>query len=397
MFLFGVVALWGIPPKRWLQQGWWLLGLAWVASYAISWFWSTDKGEWSAHLQVKLPFLILPLSFALLPRFDTKELRLFTLGLVLIISAGAIYSLSFFWTAGGEHLLFHYKYSHVLPTPVYNDHISYSTAVALTIAWVVYYLKQFHKKWQRILLMSLAVFLVIYLHILAAKTGLLAFYFFTLALIVYVCRKNVKRGLLLFAAVIALFFLAYLTVPTLRERIGNIYVTWRSYSSGERTGIYSDAGRIISYDIALRSIASHPLIGVGAGDVLAEMADGYQRWYPQVPKEQYLWPHNQWLTCFMVAGIPCALLFTLWLIAPLRQIRRNREGFYFLVVWSMLLVPLMIDVFLEVQFGVAVFLIFLLLQRKVMLDRYALANSENTSSLDQFHPDIPAQNRRIPG
>jgi hypothetical protein len=41
---------------------------------------------------------------------------------------------------------------------------------------------------------------------------------------------------------------------------------------------------------------------------------------------------------------------------------------YFIMVWLMLLVPLMVDVFLEVQFGVAVYLTFLLWQRKAMLD-----------------------------
>jgi O-antigen ligase len=171
-------------------------------------------------------------------------------------------------------------------------------------------------------------------------------------------------------------FLAFLTIPTLRERLGYSYVTWRSYRAGERHGVYSDAGRIFSYDLAIRSIAHHPIAGVGAGDVLHEMRDGYAQWYPQVSPEQQLWPHNQWLTCAMAAGIPAAIFFTLWLFAPLRRIKRNRAGFFFLLVWVMLLVPLLVDVFLEVQFGVAVFLIFLLWQRKAMIDAEPQLSSE---------------------
>jgi hypothetical protein len=102
------------------------------------------------------------------------------------------------------------------------------------------------------------------------------------------------------------------------------------------------------------------------------MHEGYTRWYPQVPEEQQLWPHNQWLTCAMAAGIPAVLLFTLWLVAPLRRIRWNRQGAFFLIVWLMLLVPLMVDPFLEVQIGVAVFLIFLLMQRQQICSEQSL-------------------------
>ena len=73
----------------------------------------------------------------------------------------------------------------------------------------------------------------------------------------------------------------------------------------------------------------------------------------------------------MAVGIPATILFILWIAAPLRLIRRNRAGVYFLLTWLMLLVPLMVDLFLEVQFGVAVYLIFLLWQRKAIRDSKA--------------------------
>jgi O-antigen ligase len=387
MMVFGAACLWGISPGRWIKQRWWLLGLSWVALYALSYFWSGDKGEWNAHLQVKLPFLLLPLSFGFLPRFTVKEVQFYTWGLGAIVLSGTIYSLSFLWSSGGA-ILFHYKYAHVLPTPVYNDHIAFSTAVALTIAWVLYYLPAYRVKWQRYILIALSLFLGVYLHILAAKSGLIALYILLIGLIVSYARQNIKRALSLVVLLICSIALAFVTIPTLRERIGYSYVTWRSYKAGERDGIYSDAGRIISYSIAIRSIGMHPLKGVGAGDVLHEMRSGYAKWYPDVTPKQQLWPHNQWLTCAMAAGIPSAILFTIWLIAPLRRIRRNREGFFFVIVWIMLLVPLMVDVFLEVQFGVAVFLIFLLWQRKAMLDAPMPESLEMPADLDQLYPNI---------
>ncbi len=363
MMVFGINALWGIPPKVWLQQRWWLLGLGWVALYALSYFWSADKQMWGEHLQVKLPFLLLPLSFALLPAFSASDLRIYTCGLAAIMLSGALYSTSFLWRMDTAAIVESYKYAHVLRTPVYNDHIAFSTAVAVSIAWLAYAMPLFARRAHRAALLVVCGALAVYLHVLAAKTGLAALYIFLLACLAWQIRRNFRRGIMLLIGGVVCAALAFFSLPTLRERAGYSYVTWRSYRMGERHGIYSDAGRVISYNIALRSIAAHPF-GVGAGDVLQEMRAGYAKWYPQVEEDQKLWPHNQLLTCAMAAGIPAALLFILWLMAPLRRLSRNRKGFFFGIVWAMLLVPLLVDPFLEVQFGVAVFLIFLLMQHK---------------------------------
>jgi O-antigen ligase len=365
MMLFGITALWGISPRQLLKQRWWLFGLGWVALYALSYFWSADKGEWNAHLQVKLPFLLLPLSFALLPPFTAKDWRIYTWCLSLFMLAGGAYSISFLWRADADHLFSQYLvFAHLLPTPMYDDHIAFSSAVALTVAWIVYWLPNLPERWERIVLGIICCLLIIYLHVLAAKTGLIALYIFLLGYMVYQLRNSWKKGLVILLAIAGFLTVALVSLPTLRARINYSYTTWRSYRMGERDALYSDASRMISYDLALKSITKHPLGGVGAGDVLHDMHEEYSRWYPQVPEEQQLWPHNQWLTCAMAAGIPAVLLFTLWVAAPLRRIRWNRQGAFFIIVWLMLLVPLMVDPFLEVQIGVAVFLIFLLVQRQ---------------------------------
>jgi O-antigen ligase len=235
------------------------------------------------------------------------------------------------------------------------------------VAWAVFYRPYLERGWQQWVLLGLAFFLGVYLHVLAAKTGLISLYILLAGLAVYNIRRSPRKGVLMLLAMIVGVAAAFTFLPTLRERAGYSWVTWRSYIRGERSGIYSDMGRLFSYDIAGRSIAAHPVLGVGAGDVMEEMKEGYVKWYPQVPEAAQLWPHNQFLTCAMAVGIPAAIFFVLWITAPLRLVRRNREGFYFILVWLMLLVPLMVDVFLEVQFGVAVFLIFLLWQRQTLI------------------------------
>lgn len=367
MFLFGVNALRDMPLRRWFSKKWWLLGLVWVALYAASWFWSTDKGAWGALFQVKLPFLFFPLAFSFIQPWTARELRIYTLLLNGFILLGAGYSISFF-VRDPQAFIHGYKYSHTLPTPAYNDHIAYSTAVAATIAWNFYAVRLWVKPLHKLLLMLAVVILTLYLHLLAAKTGLLALYVFLLCyFIYYTVVRSFKKGLLIGVLIAGCIAGAYRFIPTFHERINYMYYTWQRINEGERTGLYSDMGRVISYDIALKLVRQDPAAGVGAGDMLAEMNKGYDRWYPNVSPDQRLIPHNQFLTIALAVGIPGLLFFIWWIVAPLRRIRRTREGFFFGAMWLLLLVPLFTDPFLEVQFGVFVYLFFFLMQRSLLL------------------------------
>ncbi len=364
MFLFGVNALRDVHPREWLKQRWWLIGLIWIALYAISWFWSSNKEEWNAHFQVKLPFLFLPLAFTWLDPWSPRQLRVFTIIFSGMMMIGVLYSLSFMIRDPDTYLT-GYKYSHTLPTPAYNDHIAFSTCIAVCIAWCAYSWRYWNSRLSKALLVAVMLLLGIYLHVLAAKSGLLAFYLFLCCYIIYQLASNWKRALLMLMIVGLGGTIAYTFIPTLRERIDYTMYSYDRYKLGERSGLYSDVGRIISYNLALKLIEKHPLTGTGAGDVLDEMSREYPKYYPQVSQDQYLYPHNQFLTTAVAAGIPAALALIWWLCIPLVKIRRNREGFFFLAFWLMLLIPLLVDPFLEVQSGVFVYLFFFLMQRSV--------------------------------
>jgi hypothetical protein len=83
-----------------------------------------------------------------------------------------------------------------------------------------------------------------------------------------------------------------------------------------------------------------------------------------VQQQDILLPHNQFLIVALGCGVPALLVFTLWVFMPLRQLRRNRASFFFLMVWLILFLQLAIEPVFEVQYGVFVYLFFLLLFRK---------------------------------
>ena len=125
-------------------------------------------------------------------------------------------------------------------------------------------------------------------------------------------------------------------------------------------------GRLISYRLAVDIIKAHPFNGVGAGDMQQEMEKGYMAKYPQVPAEYRLIPHNQFLIVCLGCGIPALVLFSVWAFFPATWGRGAKGRFFLLVTWLSLLLALMVEPMLEVQFGVFVFLFFLLWQRHTL-------------------------------
>jgi O-antigen ligase len=111
------------------------------------------------------------------------------------------------------------------------------------------------------------------------------------------------------------------------------------------------------------------MTGVGAGDMKQQMDAMYEHYYPQTDEHGRLLPHNQFLVVALGCGVPAMVLFIVWVFWPLTKIRRNRQSFFFFIVWFILFIQLIIEPVLEVQFGVFVYLFFLLLMLQELGER----------------------------
>ncbi len=376
MILFCINALWGINPRMWFRNKWWLLGLLWMAFIAVSYFWSEDKGHWERSFQVKMPLLLFPLACGFMPVFSARQLQRITVLIGLILTIGVLYSLSFLLIDYDKYISA-YKFSGLLPTPCVGDHVRFSMSLALFIVWCIYIWPWFETAlFKRVTAVIMAV-LAVYLHILAAKSGLVALYLFLSAWSIYLAFVKKKLvGLIIIFSIPVIIFLAIRFIPTFGERKDYIYYAWTMLKEGDRSGKYGDIGRLMSYKIAFQRISEHPWIGVGAGDMLNEMKRGYDQYYPQVDEKARLLPHNQFLIIGLGCGIPAMLVFIAWVLYPLTWLRRNRKGFFFFVVWLLLLTQLLIEPVLEVQFGVFLYMFFLLWQGQEMPELQNTGNNK---------------------
>lgn len=368
MIGLGATGLWNHHPKEWIKNKWWLLGLSWILMYAISGFWSDDKHSWEIFLQLKLPIVLLPLAFNYLPDFNTRQKEFLLLSVGLLLTGGTLYSLSFL-VRDFDYYVQGYNISHLIPVPVYGNYICFSMTIVLYIIWVTYSMPSLSHKSIKNILVGINIFLVIYIHILASKSGLLSLYIFFISWVLYrIVKYKSFKSILLLPAILGVLYLATEYIPTLYQRREHIIFTLHRLRDGDRSGKLGDQSRLMAYHIAYKLIPQHPWIGYGTGDVLNEMKKGYDLLYPEVPNENRLIPHNQFLTVAMGCGIPTMLLFAVWFFAPLRRLKRNRISFYFLVTWFIIFTEFFIEPFLEGQFGVFVCIYFILLMKRE-LDR----------------------------
>lgn len=330
--------------------------MAWVGLYALSYFWSTDIPYWTERVQVKFPFILFPLAFCFLRPISNRQLQILSFGLMALAAGGCLYTLSFFF-ADPEKSISGYFYSQVLPTPAYKDHIRFSIFIAWIVIWSCFAFRKMDNSRQKAITAAAIIFFVLFLHLLAVRSGLLVLYTFLLLYIVYLFLrgKTHTASLILLSGIVSVS-VAYSYIPSFRSKIQYAVYSLNEYKQGNHSADFSDIGRLISYDLALRIIKEHPLLGVGAGDIREEMKQKYEIYSPATRPEQRIVPHNQLMEVTLAGGIVTLGAFLCWLLYPLRRLKKNRNSFYILATWFALFVAMMVEPMLEVQFGVFVYL-----------------------------------------
>src|SRR5690606_31438162 len=201
----------------------------------------------------------LPISLLTLPIYKDYYKKIFLSGLYAILLVVIGYSVSQFLQAPNEYIE-GYAHSKQIPTIKYNDHIRFSLLLALSIIPGYAYVSsslQSKKSWNALHYFIIASLLIIiaYLHLLAAKTGLVCLYLIiTLLFIDFLNKKKVHKLIKICSpiVVIALIWIGYLTIPTFEMKIQYVLQEIKLIQSNTPLDYnYSSAGRIISYKIAI--------------------------------------------------------------------------------------------------------------------------------------------------
>ncbi len=332
---------------------WWVTGLS-FALVLYGGMYSDDTTFWLSRLRIKAPFLLLPMAFFLMPRIrrDTYD-RLHAI-LLLIAALSTLPILFDLFSSSGQinQLL---QQGKAIDTPI--RHVRYSLLIALaSMAGFISWYGGKHVLVSRRLVVGLAIYLFLFLHLLAVRSGLACFYLTAMVLLCGSLSGPRRQVVAIALAVLVLAPIpAYLTIPTLRNRVDYMMEDYRKYRLREWNA-YSDAERLLSLQAGLDIARDHWRFGVGPGDVRTKMDDYFKT---EFDKYWSLLPHNQFVLTMVGSGLIGLLLFGLAFLLPILAHGHWREP-YFLALHLIIFFSMLVESTLETSVGVALYLFFLL-------------------------------------
>jgi len=317
----------------------------------ISGAWSSDHTIWWSVAQVKLPFFLLPLAFAGSWQLPVRQWRLLGWAFIVLVTAATCWSVALY-LADSAGIQESYLRAKTLPTPMKGDHVRFSWMVCIAVITCMLLQQKTTKKSSSILLFLLFAWLIVYLHILAARTGLFACYLFLFVLLLH--QLWIKHNRIITAGIavvaVALPLIAWYFFPTFQNRWRYI----RYDHSFVQKDIYrpggNDGNRILSVKAGWDILKHHPL-GVGAGDVRQHTNAWYATHVPGMLESDKIFPSNEWLVYGCFSGWPAVLLFTFIFVIPF-FILFIRQRFYWYCLHGVAVFGFLFDTSLEVQFGI---------------------------------------------
>lgn len=322
----------------------------------VSGIWSEDKQQWLSILRIKLPLLLLPLAFAAPFTLSPRHWEWLAQAFILTITIATTWSM-FHYVSDMAAINASYLKAKMIVTPLGNDHVRFSWLVSAAVLLAGWLFVQKRKNGHILawLLIAVIVWLIIFLHILAARTGLFSFYIMVAGVVIWmiVKNRNRKQALALTALLVALPVLAYFLLPSFQNRVKYIRYDFGYFREAHYLPGANDAVRVISWKTGWQVLQQHPVAGVGFGDIAKEVNERYDHHYPGMIATDKILPGNEWLLYGSGSGWPGILLFTVVMCIPFFTKTRHR------LLWWLLHLTLafsfVVDIGLEVQFGVFVY------------------------------------------
>ena len=280
----------------------------------ISAFVSSNSDEAIRKLILKLPILIFPLLLFALKALKTSHKYLLILCLSYAVFLPGIVSIYNYFS---NKVLFDQLILESKPLPIEFGygiyHIQFSILLACSIVLNAFAIIQHQTlemtPLQKRLLWLMGILNLIILHILSARTGLLACYvgLFSLMLFQFKFLKPNYRVLTI-VITLSIPVLMFIGSQSFRNRMLNTVEDFKVAWEGKDANDYSFALRVQAWKNAVQIIQSHPLIGVGIGDADNELFQQFAISNPSILEHNRKNPHFQLLETAVQSGLLSALI-----------------------------------------------------------------------------------------
>jgi len=143
----------------------------------LSGLWSNDKPEWQLMILIKAPLFLLPLAIAGPVQLLKQQWEWLAHLFILLVTAASVWSM-FYYVQDSEMINEGYLRAKTLVTPLQNDHVRFSWLISVAVllggCLCISKFKENRKLFW--ILTAITGWLIFFLHLLAARTGLVSFY-----------------------------------------------------------------------------------------------------------------------------------------------------------------------------------------------------------------------------
>lgn len=319
---------------------------------------SDNTAMWLNFLRIKIPFLILPFAFCGFTFFDRAFLNklLFAFVVCMSVSAGFVmvrYALNY------EEINHYILSGSSIPVPF--SHIRYTLLLVFSFFSLIWLWEQRIFK-NHLILLILALFFFIVIHILSSRSGWLALYVgLLLYFFVYISRsRKYAVGAAMLAVLFALPFILYQLIPSFHNKITYMRYTTSQLSEGHSDGM-SDAMRINSWKVGVEIIRHYPLTGTGVGD-LQQVSKEYSRsMFPNLLNDDdRKMPHNEFIWIWAASGVFGFLAYCIAFFYPF-LVNFRQKNWLFAILFLLFFSSFLTEPSIEEQVGSTFYLVFLLI------------------------------------
>jgi O-antigen ligase len=312
----------------------------------IGYFYSQNKAEALFDLQVKLSFLILPLLFLFMKKEQIPDLKTIAKSYAIISLLNSsillILSLLHFINHGS---LTTYTFFSVAMHPSYL-----ALFLTLNLAFIWHLLQEkLHYRWVYLLSFALSLLAVF---MSASKAGIITVFVWMLwVLATYLFPKYKLKAWLAIAGLLFAFILV-LTQSSRFQIITKLPTLYRETFAHPEKVEESTALRLLTWNAGWEVVKTHPIFGVGSGDMMLHQNQVYQEKNYRFPFEKQLNPHQQFIETWASQGIFALLSLISMIVLP--WFLRNYRKFLLLTLSLTLLINFALESILNHQSGVVI-------------------------------------------
>jgi len=322
---------------------------------------TTQDGNWGYYfkrLTLKLPFLLFPLAFTMqssLTKANYQLILKFFLFMMFVTEAGSLinYMIDF------EQVNQLYLQSKIMP--VISNHVRYSL-MACSAVYIAYYL---YRESDEKVYLYLSIFFFFFIHVLAVRSGLLAVYLLVGAYGVYtIIKKRYLESRLLVLTSVLMLLLSFFVLPSFQNKLLNTqqdlsHINNDDIEEEKKASDFSLVGRKYSYKVGLELFSNSPILGVGIGNIDAEVTKMYKEEHPMIIK--ILMPHNQFIRLLAESGVVGLLVFLYGFYFFLFRNKNYLKSPVLLMHYGLITISFLFEGTMETQLGFNFTLFFIVL------------------------------------